>query len=272
MARATAPTEDLNSVDLIDTERYPIADPQSPAFARVVEAARQSYDAEGLALLPGFLKADARRQMITEAEAAIPRSHRRDISFGIYRDESLDRPPEGHPALRKNPFSQWVIAADLLPEHGALRSLFRAEPMVAFVGALVGETLYCSADPLAACNVTVMREGDQHGWHFDANDFVVSLLLEKSSGGGQFEVRPGTRTESGIDHDAVAAAFSGTDGKIRRPPVEEGTLSIFRGQRSLHRVSPVSGGRRMIALFSYDRRPGMLFSDQVRLGAFGRAS
>ena len=50
-----------------------------------------------------------------------------------------------------------------------------------------------------------------------------------------------------------------------------GTLSIFRGQRSLHRVSPVEGARqRLIALFPYDRRRGMMFAAEVHLGAFGR--
>ncbi|MEZ5923040.1 MAG: hypothetical protein R3D57_01505 [Hyphomicrobiaceae bacterium] len=259
--------------DLIDAARYPITDPQSPAFAAVVAKARKDFDADGLALLPGFLKPEARRMMVAEARAAEPRSHRRDISFGVYRDHAADRPADGHPALAPSPFRQWLIATDLLPPDGALLSLFHWAPLTQFVGALVGETLYCSADPLAACNVTIMRDGDQHGWHFDDNDFVVSLLLQKTETGGVFEVRPGARTDRGIDHDVVATTIEGRDAGVKRPPLAEGTLSIFRGQRSLHRVSPVAGkGERMIVLFSYDRRPGMLFSDAVRMGAFGRVA
>ena len=259
--------------DFIDTCRYPITDPGTPAFAALVSAARRRFETEGLALLPGLLTPAGRVAMVAEARAAQPASHRRDTSFSVYRDHAADRPPAGHPAFTPSPFSQWVIATDLLPEAGAIRTLFQWEPLTRFVGALVGETLYCSADPLAACNVTVMREGDQHGWHFDANDFVVSLLLQKPEAGGAFEVRPGARDDGGTDHDIVAAAIAGSDHGVKRPPLDEGTLSIFRGQRSLHRVSPVRGEReRMIALFSYDRRPGMMFPEAVRIGAFGRAA
>ncbi len=196
----------LDPAKLIDTGRYPIADPEAPAFAKTVAAARDSFDRDGLALLPGFLKPEICRAMTAEAEAALPRAHRRDIAFNVYRDETQDRPPEGHPALKASPFCQWVIATDLLPEEGALRGLFQWQPLTRFVGALVGEKLYCTADPLAACNVTVMREGDQHGWHFDSNDFVVSLLLQAPEKGGRFEVRPGARGERGIEHDVVASA------------------------------------------------------------------
>lgn len=263
----------LDPARLIDTGRYPIADPDAPAFATTVAAARENFDRDGLALLPGFLKAESCQAMTAEAEAALPRAHRRDIAFNVYRDETQDRPPEGHPALKSSPFCQWVIATDRLSEQGALRSLFHWEPLTRFVGALVGEKLYCTADPLAACNVTVMREGDQHGWHFDSNDFVVSLLLQAPETGGQFEVRPGARSERGIEHDVVASALGGSDPEVKRPPLDEGALSIFQGERALHRVSPVEGSRhRFIALFSYDRQPGMMFSDAVRMGAFGRVA
>ena len=124
---------------------------------------------------------------------------------------------------------------------------------------------------MAALTATALGDGDRHGWHFDENDFVVSLLLQEPEFGGRFEVLPNARTDAGIDFDLCAAALAGTAPDVLRPPLRAGTLSIFRGQRSLHRVSPVEGPRRrLIALFSYDRRPGMMFSAEVHLGAFGR--
>lgn len=40
-----------------------------------------------------------------------------------------------------------------------------------------------------------------------------------------------------------------------------GTFVLFRGRRSIHRVAPVgpTAKPRLIALFSYDRQPGMVF-------------
>ena len=46
---------------------------------------------------------------------------------------------------------------------------------------------------------------------------------------------------------------------------------IFQGRRALHRVTPVEGARsRIVALFSYDRRPDMVFPERVRLSSVGR--
>ena len=90
--------------------------------------------------------------------------------------------------------------------------------------------------------------GDEQGWHFDDNEFVISLLLQKPAQGGEFEYVP----------------------MIRSDP---GTLALFRGTRSLHRVSPVGQGpTRLIALLSYDARPGMVFPPAVQRNNTGRTT
>jgi hypothetical protein len=39
-----------------------------------------------------------------------------------------------------------------------------------------------------------MRRGDHDSWHFDQTDFVVSMLLQPSERGGDFEYSPHIRT------------------------------------------------------------------------------
>ena len=47
---------------------------------------------------------------------------------------------------------------------------------------------------------------------------------------------------------------------MRSIKVEAGTLLLFCGRRALHRVPPVLGKTpRVIALFSYDRRPDVRY-------------
>ena len=47
---------------------------------------------------------------------------------------------------------------------------------------------------------------------------------------------------------------------------------MFAGKNTLHRVSTVRGSRsRMIAVYSYYDRPDVQFSDEERLGFYGRA-
>jgi hypothetical protein len=59
--------------------------------------------------------------------------------------------------------------------------------------------------------------------------------------------------------------------RVKTVRVEAGTLMMFCGKYSVHRVSPVQGARpRMIALFSYDKRPDKMFSDATAARVFGR--
>ena len=56
-------------------------------------------------------------------------------------------------------------------------------------------------------------------------------------------------------------------------PLEPGTLNVFRGRNTAHRVTEVIGERpRIIAVFSYYERPGVTFSEEERLGFYGRAN
>ena len=57
----------------------------------------------------------------------------------------------------------------------------------------------------------------------------------------------------------------------RRCRSAPGTLNVFKGKNTAHRVSPVEGDRpRIIAVFSYYETPDVCFSDAERLGFYGR--
>ena len=74
---------------------------------------------------------------------------------------------------------------------------------------------------------------------------------------------PFIRDEDDENYDEVARVFAGTSTLVQRPAMAPGTFILFRGRRSIHRVSPVVRTRRprLIALLSYDRNPGMVFPE-----------
>ena len=89
-----------------------------------------------------------------------------------------------------------------------------------------------------------MGEGDQLQWHFDQTDFVVSLAIQSAERGGDFEVVPRIRSAGDERYDDVAAVLAGRPRPgWRHCPMRPGTLLVFEGRHSLHRVSPI-GGRR----------------------------
>ena len=58
---------------------------------------------------------------------------------------------------------------------------------------------------------------------------------------------------------------------MRTLPLAPGTLNVFKGRNTAHRVTPVEGdGARIIAVFSYYETPDVVFSDAERLGFYGR--
>ena len=55
----------------------------------------------------------------------------------------------------------------------------------------------------------------------------------------------------------------GEPGIARQPVMSPGTFVLFKGRRSCHRITPVgpTARPRLIALFSYDEHPGMVFPE-----------
>ena len=117
-----------------------------------------------------------------------------------------------------------------------------------------------------------MGEGDELQWHFDQTDFVVSLAIQTADHGGDFEVHPRIRSADDERYDDVARALAGARARRGHPARwSPGTLLVFEGRYSLHRVSPVGGGRpRHVGLLAYDTSPGTMGSELLRENRYGR--
>ncbi len=71
----------------------------------------------------------------------------------------------------------------------------------------------------------------------------------------------------------MAELLEGRDPQVKRIRLQAGTLNVFRGKNTAHRVTTVKGAvDRFIAVFSYYEKPGVMFSDAERLGFYGRAA
>lgn len=256
--------------DLIDLVRYPLDD--ADGRRALVERCRRELASESCVVLPGFVGAEAIGRMAAEAMAARPRAHRRDDLLTPYGPTSTDDLPADDPRKIPTPSSMHVLAGDDLDGNGDITRLYRWDGLTGFIADVMGEAeLFRVLDPLFNCNVSILGEGDTHHWHFDSNDFVISLLLQGAEAGGDFEVAPYIRSPDDENYAAVAEVLRGGRSRVKSIRVEPGTLMMFCGKYSVHRVSPVKGRRpRLIALFSYDRRPDKMFADASAVRVFGR--
>lgn len=259
--------------DIVDLERYPLLEPDGAAYAGAVVAAQRELSTQGAAELSGFVRAAALPLLVADATRLVPLAWRDSGAGTAYLaapDESL---PSGHPRRWTAPRSLGAVAYDLFPDNSPLRALYEWDPLVAFIEASLNRgRLYRYADSCGALNLSVMVEDDELQWHFDQTDFVVSLALQDAKEGGDFEVVPDIRTGDDERYDAVRQVLEGSNTNAVTMEMTPGTLLLFEGRHSLHRVSPAHGDvPRLVALLSYDTQPGTVSSDRLRRLRYGRA-
>src|SRR5262249_53543006 len=155
---------------------------------------------------------------------------------------------------------------DLFPVDSPMRRLYEWPELTGFVAAILGlDQIFPYADPLGALNLAVMTDGDQLQWHFDQTDFVVSLAVQDADTDSDFEVAPMNLTPDEEHYDDVARVLSGALDHVVTLPMTPGTLLVFAGRHSLHRVSPIGGSTpRLVGLFGYDTKPGTMSSDLLK--------
>ena len=102
----------------------------------------------------------------------------------------------------------------------------------------------------------------------------VSIALRSSDHGGHFECVNAARRPDDERYADVSAILEGrAPARITTIPMTPGTLMLFEGRRSLHRVTPIGGPTpRLVALLAYDTMPGTCSSELLRLVRYGRAS
>ncbi len=268
----SVPTDLIDPASLVDLDRYPLLHPESDAYAAVVTEARRQLKASGAAEIPGFLSPAGVAELVCDADALASRAHPsggQGTAYLEYPDFSL---PSDHPRLQFADYAVRAVAYDITPYGSPLRRLYEWDPVTALIEAVLDRgPIYRYADPFGALNLAVMGEGDRLQWHFDQTDFVVSLAVQSAESGGDFEVVPRIRSAEHERYDDVAAVLAGDRSRVETLPMRPGTLLVFEGRYSLHRVSPVAGRRwRHVGLLAYDTKPGTMGSDLLRADRYGR--
>ena len=259
--------------DIIDLDRYPLDQPGSPEWAALVTECKAILARDGLFNLEGFMRPEAIAKTVTEVAPLLKNhSFNHARAHNIYFKKSIDGLAEDHPALKLFETSNNTVCADQIPASLVMR-LYEWQPFQAFLAAVMDKpALYPMADPLACMNVMSYREGQALNWHFDRSEFTTTLLLQAPEEGGMFEYSTDLRSDDDPNYDGVAELVEGRLAPTRMP-VTAGTLNIFKGKNTAHRVTPVKGTRdRIITVFTYYENPGAQFTDEERMGFYGRVS
>lgn len=258
---------------VIDTARYPLASPGSDAYREAVSATHRDLRESGCSVLPDFVRPSLIEALRAECAQVAPLAHFDVETVNAY-NIAVDTPlPDGHPGRTTMERGNAFVARDRIPARFLIQQLYTSPLFQRFVADCFELPQVCElADPLSGLVLNVVSPGQSHPWHFDTNEFTVSMLTQASEAGGVFDYCPNIRSATAENFDDVRAVLAGRGAHlIKRLSLRPGDLQLFKGRYSLHRVSTVDGGTaRHSAIFAYSERPGVIGSIERTRQLFGR--
>jgi hypothetical protein len=256
---------------IIDLARYPLDQP-GPAYDRLLAATRADLAGDGCAILKQFVRPELMPALVGECDRVAVHAHRNFNSTNAYFTQDHPDLPSRHPLRRFYERSNAFVPADHFGPDSRLRSIYEWPPFAAFIQRSLGEEhFYRYADPLADVIVNLAEAGGGFPWHFDTNNYTVTLGIQNAESGGRFQYSPNLRTASDENYAGVERVLDGDASLIRTIELGPGDLQIFKGRYSLHRVEPLGGARvRYVAIFSFASRPDMVGSPERTRQLYGR--
>ena len=205
----------------------------------------------GVTQLVGFLRDAAVTETVAAAVRLRPRAWATASSHNVYFTDFESDRCGADPASRPIDTSEKALAYDLLVDL-PIRRVYESDALLEFVRQVLDvPQLHCSADPLDAAQIAFFETGDQLG--------------------GQFEFLPALRSATDSNHRGVLAALDGARDGVHTLTTSPGTLALFRGHWSLHRVAAVTGNRpRINSVFTFGERPGMRLTPLTQKLFYGR--
>jgi len=269
--------------ETIDLGRYPIHRRQTEAHTRLVETSRAQLREEGFVSLPNFVN----RDVVDRVTAAIVQLERDGIGFysrdshNVFLEEhkvsNQSSSNDLHPRFIEMKSSKLILNACDLAESPSialahLDKLFSSSLVIDFISEVLETKVYPSVDQYGKYYANIYNESDGLSWHLDRSQLSISLTLRPSLSGGEFEYAPNSREIverwGEMPHD-VAAALQAQRVELRVPKLTIGDLYIFRGANSLHRVSPVTEGKRVNIIFTYNSEPNVKLNGYTLQKFFG---
>jgi len=267
-------TSDAQMVErVVDTSLYPLSEPDTEPWKAVVARVQTDLDDVGCSVLANFIRPELYDELRRQGQQVAPSAHYTVETVNVYNIDVATELPEGHPGRITMQRGNAFVARDQIDRDAIVHQLYRSDLFQHFVATCFGKPrLYELEDELSALVLNVIRPGLEHLWHFDTNEFTVSMLTQAADEGGVFEYCPNIRSAAAENLADVAAVLHGRAGhRIHRLTLRPGDLQLFKGRYALHRVSPVGGTRdRHTAIFAYSEQPGVVGSVARTRQLFGR--
>jgi hypothetical protein len=253
----------LECRDIINQSLYPIDEPENASRTATIEQVRSELADDGCAVIRGFFSNEGLAALLSEAsERKAQTYYSASKQCNVYLNDGDTSLPEDHPRNIFMPRTNGFITADLFGEETSAYRLYHWEPLKLFLAECLGkQELFIYEDPVSNMIVNVGRPGQQFNWHYDTNEFTITMLLQPASSGAHFEYVPDLRSAQDECYDDVKQVLDGDRRKVRRLQLNAGDLQFFLGRFSLHQVTENTGDNdRLLLIMSFSEKPGMVGS------------
>jgi hypothetical protein len=257
---------------LVDLNRFPLLTLDNPPALRQINTWQQQLRDDGVCVLERFVRDDALPSLIAEANELASAAFHSTVTGNAYLEPLDPTLPAGHPKLRTETTSLGVIAYDQFSDQSAIRRLYEWPILTELVRRILNlPQLFHYDCPLGALNLSVMKENDYLRWHFDQSDFVVSMPLQEAERGGRFEHVTSIRSSVDEQFARVSRLLDGDRTDVQTLEAPLGSLILFRGKHTIHRVTRIDGQRaRLYLLLGYAESTGVRSSDYLKRIRYGR--
>ena len=255
--------QSIACADIVNHELYPIDEPGNEKRQQTIDQVRRELAEDGCAVIRGFFSDAGLKALLDETAARKEQAYYSPKKkCNVYLGDGNPERPANHPQNIFIERTNGFVTADLFGLETASRRFYYWPPLKRFMAeCLDKKDLHIYEDPVSNMIVNVGRPGQQFNWHFDTNEFTITMLLQEAESGGVFEYVPNLRTPTHECYGEVRKVLRGDRSRIRQLPLNAGDLQIFLGRFSLHRVTKNAGSvDRLLLIMSFAEKPGMVGS------------
>jgi len=263
--------KDLN--EIINLTKYPINDTGSIKYRELTNYTRKQLNEDGCCVLSNFIRPDSIQKMKDEVDRNLSKIYFTNDKHNPYFTKDDKTLHEEHPKRIFTVRQSGYLNSDDLEKNSDLNKFYDLEEMLKFVSdSLEVFPLYKWADPLGKNPYSIMHTDHYFPWHFDGNEFTLSVLIQKAEIGGLFEYASDIRSKDNENFEEVAKVLKGNRKKIKSLDLKPGDLQIFKGRFSMHRVTKIEGKTsRYIALPCYVKDPLKINKPEHSKQVYGKA-
>ena len=262
----------MNKVDsIIDYNKHPINN------RNYIQECNLLIKKNSLLVLENFLLDKSLKNILNEAKQLEDKAYYCEQEHTILLSQKSDNLDDKDPLNRLMTSDKGCVPHDLINQKSDLNILYNSNIFKSFIKNVLNlDNIFPYADNLSSINLNYYQKSQQLGWHFDNASFAITLMIQSSPLGGEFEYITEGRDSNNnfIDKNLISDIINNNDHKKQKKlNVNDGTLVLFYGRNYLHRVTPVESKiPRILITLNYNEEDNIELSENARLTFFGRTS